>query len=116
MKRSGKNLGDAHQPVAVVATSERADPHCRKRKAGVGVGLSLQRELLRQFLPQYHEGSLTQKQVVLADFIRLTGYHRKYAISLLNQRYEKHKNCGTAFALCVWSRCRSSIGTGVGAE
>ncbi len=91
MKRSGKNYGDARPSVAVAVTSEDADPPRRKRKGVVGVGLSMRRELLRQFAPQYQEASVTQKRVVLTDFVRFTGYHRKYAISLLNHHHQEQQ-------------------------
>ncbi|BCL83746.1 hypothetical protein ccbrp13_62110 [Ktedonobacteria bacterium brp13] len=44
----------------------------------------MRREVLRQMAPQYQEASSAYKRVVLADFVRLTGYHRKYAMWLLN--------------------------------
>ena len=51
----------------------------------------MRRELLRQFAPQYHEASSGHKRVVLTDFVRLTGYHRKYAISLFKKSHEEQQ-------------------------
>ena len=85
MKRSSKIVDEARHAVAVAATSERTSSLKRKRKVEVGTSLCMRRELLRQFVPQYQEASSAHKRVVLTDFIRLTGYHRKYAISLLNK-------------------------------
>ena len=100
MKRSGKNLGDACHAVAVVATPEHAYPSQHGRK--MGVGLSMRRELLRQFAPQYHEASSGHKRVVLTDFVRLTGYHRKYAISLLQKSHEEQQQIVERPSRCVY--------------
>jgi site-specific recombinase XerD len=56
----------------------------------VGVGLSLQakRELLEQEAPQYRSASAAQKKEILNSFTRSTGYHRKYAMWLLNHPEE----------------------------
>jgi len=42
------------------------------------------RELLRAIRPRYTSGSRTAKQQILDEFVAATGYHRKYAIHLLN--------------------------------
>jgi hypothetical protein len=42
------------------------------------------RELLRAIRPRYTLGKRTAKQQILDEFVAATGYHRKYAIHLLN--------------------------------
>ena len=42
------------------------------------------RELLRAIRPRYTLGNRTAKQQILDEFVAATGYHRKYAIHLLN--------------------------------
>jgi hypothetical protein len=42
------------------------------------------RELLRAIRPRYTFGNRTAKQQILDEFVAATGYHRKYAIHLLN--------------------------------
>jgi len=85
MKRTRKILGEARaEDVVVVSASEPPQKPRRKRKVEVGLSLSMRREVLRQMAPQYQEASSAHKRVVLADFVRLTGYHRKYAMWLLN--------------------------------
>jgi hypothetical protein len=42
------------------------------------------RELLRAIRPRYTLGDRTAKQQILNEFVAATGYHRKYAIHLLN--------------------------------
>ena len=61
----------------------------------VGASLRMRREVLRQMTPQYREASSAHKRVVVDDFVRLTGFHRTYAMWLLNradegQRYRVH--------------------------
>ena len=42
------------------------------------------REYLQVIYRRYHQADLQEKQVILNEFCRNTGYHRKYAIRLLN--------------------------------
>ena len=42
------------------------------------------RELLKAVRPRYTLGNRTAKQQILDEFVAATGYHRKYAIHLLN--------------------------------
>lgn len=42
------------------------------------------RELLRAIRPRYTLGNRTAKQQILDEFVAATGYHRKYAIHVLN--------------------------------
>ena len=42
------------------------------------------RELVAAIRPRYTLGSRTEKQVVLDELVATTGYHRKYAIQVLN--------------------------------
>ena len=54
----------------------------------VGVNLHTRREVLKQMAPLYQGASWTHKRVVVDDFVRLTGYHRKYAMWLLKHADE----------------------------
>ena len=45
-----------------------------------------QREMLRAIGPRYRTVSRDHKSRILDEFCALTGYHRKYAIQLLNTR------------------------------
>ena len=42
------------------------------------------RESLAAIWPRYTLGSRTEKQLVLDELVATTGYHRKYAIQVLN--------------------------------
>src|SRR5262249_53901653 len=42
------------------------------------------REYLEAIYTRYRQAGLLEKQVILNEFCRNTGYHRKYAIRLLN--------------------------------
>ena len=63
------------------------------------MSLSARRELLAATAPRYQEAAKTEKQMMLDEFVTATGYHRKYAITLLNnfdaasstQTQRKHK-------------------------
>jgi len=47
------------------------------------MGLKARQELLAVTAPRYQEASRAEKQPILNEFVATTGYHRKYAISLL---------------------------------
>ena len=49
------------------------------------MGLKSRRELVASIGPRYRQASRTEKQQILNEFAATTGYHRKYAIRLLNQ-------------------------------
>lgn len=50
------------------------------------------RELLEAIRTRYRQGSKAEKTHILDEFVHNTGYHRKYAIQLLNQRVKrKHR-------------------------
>jgi hypothetical protein len=50
------------------------------------------RELLEAIRTRYRQGSKAEKTHILDEFVHNTGYHRKYAIRLLNQRVKrKHR-------------------------
>ncbi|HEY6290851.1 MAG TPA: hypothetical protein VI455_04715 [Terriglobia bacterium] len=42
------------------------------------------REYLEAICVRYRQAELTEKRMILDEFCRNTGYHRKYAIRLLN--------------------------------
>lgn len=48
------------------------------------MSLSARRELLAATAPRYQEVAKTEKEMMLDEFVIATGYHRKYAITLLN--------------------------------
>ncbi len=54
------------------------------------------RELLAAIRPRDTLGSRTEKQLVLDELVATTGYHRKYAIQVLNHpaRRRTGKRCG----------------------
>ena len=49
------------------------------------MSLSGRRELLAATVPRYKEAGRAEKQIILDEFVTATGYHRKYAITLLNE-------------------------------
>jgi hypothetical protein len=52
------------------------------------MSLQSRRALLKQFAPQYREVSSAHKHVLLDAFVQTTGYHRRYAMWLLNHAEE----------------------------
>ena len=54
--------GEVRQGVAVVS---HTGPFKRRRKVRVGLSLHVKRDVLEQFIPQYHEASSAQKRMVL---------------------------------------------------
>ncbi len=89
MRPTSKISGEAPEDVAVVAS--HLGHRKRRRKVAVGLSLEAKRDVLEQFLPRYREAPLAQKHVLLDDFVRFTGYHRTYAIWLLNQPAAGHQ-------------------------
>jgi len=91
MTRISKILDEARADVAVVSAPVPPQQlRQRGRQVEVAASLHMRREVLRQMAPQYREASSAHKGVVLADFVRLTGYHRTYARWLLNHAQEEH--------------------------
>ena len=85
-------MDEARTSVAVVLVPEPVQrPRRRGRKVEVGASLRMRREVLRQMAPHYQEASSAHKRVIVEDVIRLTGYHRKYAMWLLNHAQEEHQ-------------------------
>jgi hypothetical protein len=87
MSRKRKKPGEAREEVAVGSGSKEAGLS-RRRVVGVGLSLQAKRELLTQFAPQYGSSSPAEKKGLLDAFTRATGYHRKYAMWLLNHPEE----------------------------
>ena len=50
------------------------------------MSLSSRRELLIHMRSQYHQANWQEKRKILDGFIATTGYQRKYAITILNQK------------------------------
>lgn len=55
------------------------------------MSLSARKELITSTAPRYSKASQSKKQQILDEFTASTGYHRKYAISLLNGINPKDK-------------------------
>jgi hypothetical protein len=49
------------------------------------------RELLAAIRPRYTLGNRTEKQTMLDELVATTGYHRKYAIQVLNHPPKKRR-------------------------
>jgi hypothetical protein len=49
------------------------------------------REVLQAVRPRYRQASLKEKKGILDEFVAITGYHRKYAIHLLNHGGPRRK-------------------------
>ncbi|HEY4389105.1 MAG TPA: hypothetical protein VGN34_32055 [Ktedonobacteraceae bacterium] len=86
MKPKRKNAREASGAVVVVSSTSVARTGEHQRRMIVGVRLSLQarRESLQHMVPQYRTASSAQKRELLDTFTQITGYHRKYAMWLLN--------------------------------
>ena len=54
------------------------------------MSLTSRRELVASIGPRYRQAPRKQKQQILNEFVAATGYHRKYAIHLLNQAEPDH--------------------------
>src|SRR5215475_12443049 len=52
------------------------------------MSLLSRRELLRSITQRYRAAGRKDKQRILDEFVEATGYHRKYAVALLNQTAE----------------------------
>ncbi len=50
------------------------------------MSLKARRELINATTKRYQKASKKEKQIILDEFVAATGYHRKYAIHLLNNR------------------------------
>ena len=87
MSTTRKKPGEARKEV-VVGSGSKGAWLPRRRLVGVGLSLQAKRELLTQFAPQYCRTSPAEKKGLLDAFTRATGYHRKYAMWLLNHPEE----------------------------
>ena len=47
------------------------------------------KELLGTIQPRYRKANKSEKQLILDEFVAITGYHRKYAVRILNQWVQK---------------------------
>ena len=52
----------------------------------MGLNMKEKQAVTREYKPRYHKASKKQKIALLDEFIKLTGYHRKTAIRLLNAK------------------------------
>ena len=61
------------------------------------MSLTSKRELLAAIRPRYTLANRRQKQRVLDEFVAATGYHRKYAMQLLNHPPKRRvRKCGSS--------------------
>ena len=51
---------------------------------------ALRRAVLRILKERYRDASRTERGQILDELMRLTGYHRKYAIAMLSYRRTRH--------------------------
>jgi hypothetical protein len=49
------------------------------------MSLPARKELIRSVAPRYQRATRTEKQAILDEITKATGYHRKYATTLLNK-------------------------------
>jgi hypothetical protein len=87
MRSQRKISGEAREPVVVVAvTASVSHPrqHQRGTMGGMGLWLQARRDVLQQLAPQYQSAPPERKRELLETFTQITGYHRKYAMWLLN--------------------------------
>jgi len=56
------------------------------------MSLKARRELINATTKRYQKASKKEKQTILDEFVSATGYHRKYAIHLLNNRPPRSRN------------------------
>src|SRR5437667_10484956 len=56
---------------------------------GQKMSLSSRRELLDRLRPRYKTSSWNEKRAILDEFVSASGYHRKYAVTVLNHEIGK---------------------------
>ncbi len=88
MPEKRKASGEAHGAVVVAVSTSHAERLQRGTMGGVGLRLRARRELLQQMGPQYRMAPSARKRELLDAFTQITGYHRKYAMWLLNHPEE----------------------------
>jgi hypothetical protein len=49
----------------------------------MGFTMKEKQTLTREYAPRYRQANRTMKSVILDEYVRLTGYHRKYALAIL---------------------------------
>jgi transposase InsO family protein len=52
----------------------------------MGLNMKEKKAVTREYKPRYHKASKKEKKTLLDEFIKLTGYHRKSAVRLLNAK------------------------------
>ena len=52
---------------------------------GIRMAQRSKREYLRSIHPRYQQATRAEKRAILDEFMHVCGYHRKYAIGLLNR-------------------------------
>ena len=59
---------------------------CRKEGVRMGLNMKEKKAVTREYMPRYQKASKKDKMTLLDEFTRLTGYHRKSAVRLLNAK------------------------------
>jgi hypothetical protein len=111
MSPNRKIPGKANGPVVVVISTAVSHPgqHQREMMVGVGVRLQVRRELLQQMAPQYRAAPSAQKRELLNAFTQITGYHRKYAMWLLNHTEEGQPATPRARSRCYGPEVQEAL-------
>jgi hypothetical protein len=52
----------------------------------MGLNMKEKQAVTREYKPRYHKAARKEKKALLDEFTRLTGYHRKAAIRVLNRK------------------------------
>ena len=52
----------------------------------MGLNMNQKKAVTREYMPRYQKASKKEKKEILNEFIKLTGYHRKSAVRLLNAK------------------------------
>ena len=50
-------------------------------------------EYLNEIFARYHQSSKEEKKIILDEFCKVCGYHRKYAIKLLREQVKSFFPC-----------------------
>jgi hypothetical protein len=52
----------------------------------MGLNMKEKKAVTREYIPRYQKASKKEKKAILDEFTKLTGYHRKSAVRLLNAK------------------------------
>src|SRR5260370_7859316 len=83
------------------------EPNQNQEKETTGLGNKGRWEYLRAIYERYRKAGRKAKRVILSEFCANTGYHRKYAIRLLNgprpekRRTRRERRRGVAYSQAI---------------